>query len=113
MGEVAQGKGTQRKMSMLLRGKNYANMQKWVERYEEAKKARNLDQQRFRTLNRGRSFPPNLAPLPVGMSFSWLQEALHQAKANGETMSQREWEFVYGCDFHASSSSFNDTLYLL
>ena len=27
-------------------------------------------------------------------------------------MSQREREFVYGCDFHVSSSSFNDTLYL-
>lgn len=104
--EVAQGKGTRRKMSMLLMEKimrfcyiSFANMQKWIERYEEAKRARTFDQERFRAMNRERPFPPNLASLPVDMSCSWVQEALYQTEASESTRAGVRVSMRFSCKF--------------
>ena len=74
VGEVAQREGTHRKMSMLLREKimkfcylNSNDMQKWVERYEDANQVRTMARQRFRVLNKGRFSLPDPAHLARDM----------------------------------------------
>ena len=65
VGEVPQGQGIQRKMSLELRERivkfgivNSNNMQKSIQRYEEAKSERSREWKRFKAFQSGKPFSP-------------------------------------------------------
>lgn len=73
--EVAQGKGVPRKMGEVLRKKinkfcilNSNDMQKWIQRYEEARSQRTQVRMRWRALHMRKPFPRDHDPLPKEMS---------------------------------------------
>lgn len=109
VGELPQGKGSIRRMSEPFRNKvnkfcilNSEEMQKWISRYEEAKARRTTARADFRREHRRQPYPHDLALLPKDMTLDWLCDALRQATLNNEEVTEREWEFARGCDFHVS-----------
>lgn len=109
LGEEPQGKGMVRLMDVSMRDKinkfcilNSQAMEKWIAKYDEAKKERDQARQRFRR-SRATSrlpYPPELAQLAEFPSGRWLDQAIQQAKTNGEVISDEEEELSYGCDRH-------------
>ena len=63
---------------------NSSELQKEIQKYEEAKSERSRTWVRFMALHRGQSFPQHHASLPRDMSREWLEIALQHAKDNGE-----------------------------
>ena len=109
IGEESQGKGKVRTMDITMRDKvnkfcilNSQVMQKWIAKYDEERKERDQACQRFRR-NRATNrlpYPPELAQLPEFPSSRWLDQAVEEARRNGETISDEEQELAYGCDRH-------------
>ena len=45
-------------------------------------------------------YPPELAQLLEFPSGRWLDQAVEEARRNGETISDKEQELSYGCNRH-------------
>lgn len=119
VGEVAQGKGTIRRMDHTLRVKinqfcllNCNEMQKWVQRYKDAKLQRSEERKHFRHRHRTLAYPPELAMLPKDIDCEWLEKAITNAVQNGENVTIREHEFARGCDYHVNFSSFRHLFFV-
>lgn len=105
-GEVLQGNDKEKLMDDAMIDKvnkfcmlQHQSMQKWLSRYERARKVRENDRRAFRTSNRNRHtrYPPGLEELPDSMPLEWLHEELIAAEARGHTITSTEWHFSYGC----------------
>ena len=116
-GEEAQGQGLQRRMDPSLREKistfcilNSSAMEKWLHKYEDARKQRERDRLSFRRnrTTRALPMPSELAVLPEFPSLKWLEDAMTRAKSNGETITDEEEELVYGCDYHVCMHCLNN-----
>ena len=98
-GEEPQGQGLQRRMDPVMRDKvctfcilNSRAMEKWLRKYEDARKEREQACLSFRRSQTTGALPwsPKLAVLPEFPTLKWLEDAMRHAKSNGETISKEE-----------------------
>ena len=107
-----QGNGQVKVLSVSMREKinkfcilNSTPMEKWLQKYEEAKVQRNEARRRFRQSRTTARlpYPPDLVQLPDFPSGKWLDDAIREAKLAGQHISEEEEELATGCDFHVSA----------
>ena len=69
-------------------------MEKWLHKYEDAKKEREQARLSFRRNRTTRALPMpfELAVLPQFPCLKWLEYAMTRAKSNGETITDEEEE---------------------
>ena len=46
---------------------------------------------------RAPQFPPNLAKFPTLIDVEWIHKEMTKAKAQGEQIHPKEWEYALGC----------------
>ena len=116
-GEEPQGQGLQRRMDPIMRDKvstfcilNSHAMEKWLHKYEDARKEREQARLSFRRnrTTRALPWPSELAVLPEFPTLKWLEDAMRHAKSNGEAISDEEEELAYGCDYHVCMHCLNN-----
>ena len=103
-GEEPQGQGLQRRMDPILCDKistfwllNSHAMKKWLYRYTIARKERDQARLNFRRskTTRALSWPRDLALVPKFPTFKWLEDAMKDARSNGEIKSNEKEELSY------------------
>ena len=75
-------------------------MSKWVDMYVEVRTTRERERENWKRLHGGRRAPPfpkDLAKYPELIQVGWIHNALTEAKAQGEKISPKEWEYARGC----------------
>ena len=79
-------------------------MEKWIERYEEAKRQHLKYCQHFRRSRgtKNQPYPSILEPLPKLPTRRWLDVAIQDAKLAGHNDTKEEEELALGCDWHVS-----------
>lgn len=79
---------------------NATIMEKWVDMYVEARTAREREREAWKRSHGGRRSPPfpkELAKFPDLLDVEWIHIAMTKAKAQGEQISPKEWEYARGC----------------
>ena len=75
-------------------------MGKWVDMFQEARDTREREREAWKSVHGGRrapSFPKELAKYPALIDKEWIHNAMSKAKAQGEQISPREWEYAREC----------------
>ena len=66
----------------------------------EARDTREREREAWKRAHGGRSAPPfprELAKFSALIDVEWIHKAMTTAKAQGEQISPREWEYARGC----------------
>ncbi len=75
-------------------------MSKWVNMYVEVRTTREREREEWKRSHGGRRAPPfprELAKYPELIQVGWIHNAMTKAKAQGEQISPKEWEYARGC----------------
>ena len=82
--------------------RNAKVMEKWVQRYAEARHARQQERQAYRRargVGKRITFPPDLLQLPKDCTVDWLHDEMDRdERDNGILVSPDEWEYARGCE---------------
>ncbi len=75
-------------------------MRKWVDMYVEVRTTREREREAWKRSHGGRRAPPfpkELAKYPELIQVGWIHNAMTRARAQGEQISPKEWEYARGC----------------
>ena len=75
-------------------------MAKWVDMFIQARTAREREREAWKRAHGGRrapAFPRELAKFSDLIDIEWIHDVMTKAKAQGEEISPKEWEYARGC----------------
>ena len=79
---------------------NAPSMAKWVDMFVEARTTRERETEAWKRAHGGRrapAFPRELAKLSNLIDVEWIHDTMTKARAQGQEISLKEWDYARGC----------------